>query len=156
MSYRIANPDDQDFLREMLYLALWDPPSQPPRPRTVLDHPMIRAFVENWGQPGDWALIAEADEKVGAIWTRLEARDLSPDYGCSWPQLGMALLPSWQGRGLGSRLMEQFIEQLRSRTGGLRLGVHPENAAAIRLYEKFGFETYAVGNGDYPQMKLEF
>ena len=56
-------------------------------------------------------------------------------------EIGMALLPEWRGRGLGSALLEALIagaEEAGSHK--LELRVWPHNTAALALYEKFGFE----------------
>ncbi len=150
--------DDQDFLWDLEYIALWDPPSQTRRPRSVLDMPQISRLVENWGRDEDFGLIAVARETgvdVGAIWARLDRYDQLEDYGCPYPALGIAILADHRGQGAGSFLMAAFIESLRTRVEGLRLGVHSENVYARGLYEKFGFVEYAVGAGNYPQMKLD-
>ena len=44
-----AQPADQSCLWEILYEALWDPPAKPRRPRSVMEHPMIAAYVKDWG-----------------------------------------------------------------------------------------------------------
>lgn len=157
MTVRVINSTDQQFLREMLYLALWNPPEEGPRPRSVLDDPRIARLVEEWGRSEDFGLIAmESGEAVGAIWARLDGYDGIEGYGCDYPMIGIAVLESHQGKGVGSFLMKEFIESVKERVAGLRLGVHPKNEAAIALYEKMGFERYAVGKGDYLQMRLPF
>ena len=114
---------DQDFLWEVEYIALWDPPTAPRRPRSVLEEPRIRRLVKNWGRKDDFGLVAvesETAEMLGAIWARLDGYDLLEDYGCPYPALGIAVLPDYQGQGVGAFLMEAFIESLRSRVDGLR------------------------------------
>jgi len=158
-SLRALAASDQDFLWEMLYLALWDPPSETRRPRTVLEDPRIRPIVENWGREEDFGLVAvnsETDQPVGAIWSRLDGYEALENYGCPYPSLGIAILPQWQGQGVGALLLARFIGVLRPRVAGLRLGVHAQNEHARKLYEKLGFTEYAIGAGDYPQMKLDF
>jgi ribosomal protein S18 acetylase RimI-like enzyme len=49
------------------------------------------------------------------------------------------LLPKWQGRGIGSRLMRQELDWLGEEKDVV-LGVVLYNAKAIRFYEKFGFK----------------
>jgi len=70
---------------------------------------------------------------------------------CNWPglyELGMAIEPQWRGKGLGSRLLEAAIAWARSAGGHkVSLDVFPHNAAAIALYEKFGF----VREGYHPK-----
>jgi putative acetyltransferase len=71
--------------------------------------------------------------------------------------LGMAVHDAYAGRGAGTALMEAACDladnwlQLRR----LELGVYADNARAIALYERFGFEreglyrAYAWRNGAY-------
>ena len=56
-------------------------------------------------------------------------------------QIGMALLPEWRGKGIGSALLTEMLGWAR-RHGAYKitLQVWPHNQAAIALYEKFGFE----------------
>jgi RimJ/RimL family protein N-acetyltransferase len=55
--------------------------------------------------------------------------------------LGMGLLPEWRGRGLGTRLIGQTLEAARaSGFSRVSLTVRHDNARAIRLYHKTGFE----------------
>jgi L-phenylalanine/L-methionine N-acetyltransferase len=56
-------------------------------------------------------------------------------------ELGMAVHDEWQGRGVGSALIEAAIE-LADRwlnLARIELTVYTDNAHAIQLYEKFGF-----------------
>ncbi|MEM9015853.1 MAG: GNAT family N-acetyltransferase, partial [Verrucomicrobiota bacterium] len=150
--------DDQDFLWDILYVALWDAPGERRRPRSVLENPSIRKYVENWGRPHDYGILATnaSQTRIGAIWSRLDGFEESDGYGCGFPCLGIGVLDSFQGIGLGTYLLQSFISGLRGRVDGLRLGVNPKNDRAIRLYDKAGFIQYAIGAGGYPQMKLSF
>ncbi len=55
--------------------------------------------------------------------------------------LGMGLLSTHRGQGIGSKLMEKALDYSRS-TGleKIELQVYPENSQAIELYKKFGFK----------------
>lgn len=55
--------------------------------------------------------------------------------------LGIAVSDAWQGRGVGTRLMETLIDLADHWLGALRieLTVYGDNARAIALYERFGF-----------------
>jgi RimJ/RimL family protein N-acetyltransferase len=60
------------------------------------------------------------------------------------PLLGVGLLDSFQGLGLGGAMVRFLIEQ--ARTGGcegVELTTLPENGRAFALYEKCGFRHYA-------------
>jgi len=141
----------------MLYIALWDAPDEPRRSVEVLKIPAIKRYVEHWGRDEDFGLIAMADDNdVGAIWSRLDGYDQSDGFGCDYPTLGIAVFETSRGYGAGSFLMSSFISSLKHRVPGLRLGVHPKNEIASRMYRKFGFEEFATGRGGYSQMKLRF
>jgi putative acetyltransferase len=55
--------------------------------------------------------------------------------------LGMAVHDAFQGRGVGTALLTAAIDLADNWLGLRRLELHvyPDNAAGIRLYEKFGF-----------------
>ena len=78
-------------------------------------------------------LVAEAEGKpVGQLGLEL-AR-----YGVA--DLGMLVAAGWRGRGVGTALLAEAVS--RARAAGahkIALQVWPHNAAAIALYERFGF-----------------
>ena len=54
---RAVNVSDEPFLWEMLFLALFVPPGQPPHPRSVLRDPAIARYVQGWARDAttkDW------------------------------------------------------------------------------------------------------
>lgn len=71
--------------------------------------------------------------------------------------LGLSVLPAAQGQGVGSALMAAMCDYADRWSGALRLEltVYCDNAAAIHLYRKFGFEVegthrgYALRDGRY-------
>lgn len=142
---RPAAPDDEPFLREMLYQALFVEPGGEPHPREVLDRPHIARYVKDWGRPGDLGFVAvdsSAGRPVGAVWCRLSTDD---DKGFAYtddetPELGVALLPEHRGRGLGTTLLEHLLEHARGRYPRVSLSVSPDNPA-LRLYQRLGFRT---------------
>ncbi|HEY1640661.1 MAG TPA: GNAT family N-acetyltransferase [Streptosporangiaceae bacterium] len=52
----------------------------------------------------------------------------------------LAVLPSWRGRGIGGRLLDELERELAA-TGvhDLVIGVLPGNTGAVRLYQRRGF-----------------
>lgn len=71
--------------------------------------------------------------------------------------IGMAVHDDWQGRGIGSALMQAAID-LADRwlnLSRLELTVYTDNDRAIALYQKFGFEIegtlrqYAFRDGEF-------
>jgi len=79
-------------------------------------------------------LVAEAGgEPVGQLGLEM-AR-----YGVA--ELGMLVAAGWRGRGVGTALLAEAVR--RARAAGahkIALQVWPHNAAAIALYERFGFQ----------------
>jgi putative acetyltransferase len=71
--------------------------------------------------------------------------------------LGISVAGSAQGKGVGRALMQALVDYADNWAGVLRieLTVYPDNARAIALYEKFGFEhegrhrAYAMRDGRY-------
>ena len=55
--------------------------------------------------------------------------------------LGMAVLPEWRGKGVGSALLRACIDWAhKQEVHKIELRVWPHNTPAIALYERFGFE----------------
>src|SRR5687768_4470117 len=56
--------------------------------------------------------------------------------------IGMAVRSDWQGKGIGTALMQALVELADNWYGLVRLelSVFTDNAPALALYKKFGFE----------------
>ena len=117
--------------------------------------------VEEWrgrvsGLPAhDHSLVACVDgEVVGGL--ALET------YPTTWrrrhaAEIGMAVRDDWRGKGVGTALLRAALDLADNWLGLTRieLSVYTDNAAAVALYEKFGFEIegthrrFAFRNGRY-------
>jgi RimJ/RimL family protein N-acetyltransferase len=64
---------------------------------------------------------------------------------------GMSLLSGYRGRGLGRRLLQAALDEVRSWEGfgRLELEVAAWNRPAISLYERFGFTVEGVKKGAF-------
>lgn len=93
------------------------------------------------------SLVAELDGRVvGSVGLHIETRPRRNHAG----GIGMGVHDDVQGQGIGSALLAAVID-LADRWLNLRrleLTVFTDNAAAIHLYEKFGFEIEGTA-GDY-------
>lgn len=149
------DPSHQDLLWDLLHVALWDPPPAGLRPREVLQLPGVAVYAKGWGLPTDVGTMAIEDGKVmGACWSRL----LSSGLGYvdeHTPQLGMALFPDYQRRGIGRQVMLGQLEKLATLFPAVSLTVHPENGAR-RLYEHCGFVVHKVVERGYLLMMKKF
>ena len=71
--------------------------------------------------------------------------------------IGISVSEAWQGKGVGNALMQAGIDLADKwlNLTRLELEVYADNQAAIRLYERFGFEhegvlrRHAFRNGEY-------
>ena len=103
--------------------------------------------------PGSTRLVAVLDRQIvgNAGLNRLAGRRVHVG------QIGMGVHDDFTGRGIGSALLAALIDAADNWLAIKRveLTVYIDNAPAIRLYEKFGFETegrlkaFAFRNGDY-------
>lgn len=63
----------------------------------------------------------------------------------------MAVAPAAQGSGLGTRLLDELLEEAeRRRQRVVSLEVRADNEPAQRLYARSGFERFGVRRGYYP------
>ncbi|MFD2056242.1 GNAT family N-acetyltransferase [Mesorhizobium calcicola] len=118
--------------RERKYLSFLEAPPLDQTRRFVLDR-------IGKGEPGFVAVVR--GEVVG--WCDISRHDrLIHGHRGS---LGMAVVPSYRGRGLGLRLINATLAQAR-KAGFVRveLSVHSDNARAISLYDKVGFVREGV------------
>lgn len=63
-------------------------------------------------------------------------------------QLGMAVRDDWQGKGVGTALMQAMIDLADKwlNLSRLELDVYTDNVPAIKLYRKFGFTIEGTAN----------
>ena len=143
---RPATAEDEEFLWQILYEAIYIPPEEDPPPVSILSDPEIARYLIDWGRAHDLGWIAEeidGGEPLGAAWLRLWD-DETQGYGFyhpDYPELTIALLPESRGQGIGTQLMERLIDDAR-REGypGISLSVSCRNPA-VRLYERLGFRV---------------
>jgi [ribosomal protein S18]-alanine N-acetyltransferase len=145
---RLGRMEDEEFLWEMLYQAIFIPEGEPRPTREILKEPDIAKSMQGWGREGDTALIAmDTDNRaLGAVWVRL-FDESNKTYGYvdeKTPLLGMALLPEFRGKGIGKALLGEMLKVAKeSGFGAVSLSVDPNNPA-LHLYQKFGFKKIGV------------
>lgn len=158
-SLRPLLPQDQSFLWEMLYQAIYIAPGSPPLPRIILQQPELAHYAADWGRPGDLGILAvlnETSQPVGAAWLRLFAAE-DPGYGfvaADIPEVSVALLPDFRGMGVGTVLLAELILAASTHYPALSLSVSPGNPAQ-RLYERLGFRPINQA-GDSLTLLLDF
>ena len=147
---RPLGPSDEPFLWTALYHALHVPPGAAPFPPDAVRQPGLARYVSGWmGRPGDLGAAAEVDgAPVGAAWLRRWTAD-NRGFGFvdeATPELSMALLPPYRGRGIGTALLRWVLAEAGRESEAVSLSVSPSNAAR-RLYERFGFAAFGAPRG---------
>ncbi len=81
----------------------------------------------------DLGLYALVDNEIaGAIWSRRLNHDETP-------RLSVAIIPKFKGQGVGSFMMEQFLQEAASLYDALEINI-TEKQKSMKFYEQFGFE----------------
>lgn len=144
MTIRQGVPEDECFLKEMTYQAIYLPKGAGFLPRKILEEPAIRRYYADFGKEGDAAFVAMADqEAVGAVWIRF-ATAVGKGYGFvheEVPEFTLAVLPAFRGRGIGTLLLGRMLSYLQmSGIQAVSLSVARSNPAQ-RLYARSGFRV---------------
>lgn len=116
----------------------------------------IRAKMRS-PRPGTRWLVAEVDEGEAPKVVGLLGLGQEAGRRAHVATIGMFVHDRYQRRGVGTRLLSEAIDLAERWLGITRieLQVYADNAAAIRLYEKLGFETegtlrrHALRDGEY-------
>ena len=146
---RAILPGDTEILETFLYHAIHVPEGMESPPRSILEKPELRVYIEGYGtQPHDHGLAAvENGQVIGAAWVR----DM-PDYGHiedGVPSFAISVLPEHRGRGVGTLLMQTLLEKLRQKGyAKASLAVQKTNRA-VSLYQRLGFSIIGENAEEY-------
>lgn len=134
---------DQAFITEMLYQAIHVKEGEAPPPRSILKEAKLIKYYAIIGLDTDIGYIAideESGAEIGAIWLRVFSKD-NPGWGYladNIPELSIAVLPNYRGRGVGSLLIKHLLEQTIELYPKISLSVDADNKA-LQLYKQHGF-----------------
>ncbi len=151
VSVRHAEPDDAQAIHRIL--------CGPQATAGTLQLPLqsvegVRKRFFSETPEGLYHLVACVDEEVvGHLGLETFTRPRRRHVG----EIGMAVRDDWQGQGVGTALMEAALDLADNwlNLTRIELSVYTDNAAAVALYKKFGFEIegthrrYAFRNGEY-------
>ena len=122
--------------------------------RAVFSQPWtMDAFEQFLGEPG--FLVAELPVDDGATETAIVGYVLATGVRVNGRPMGhvkdLAVAPDYQGRGLGSALLERALDLLaRHGYDVVRLEVRESNERALALYRRYGFEPVQTYPEYYP------
>lgn len=121
------------------------------------DHAELDSPLESIVAKGGYIFVAElACEAIGTFAMMRGSKE-----GYDYELVKFAVSPDAQGRGIGRRLIETCLARARE-TGARRLFLESNRkcAAAVHLYERYGFRHLKVEHSDYArcdvQMELDF
>ncbi|MBE6478349.1 MAG: GNAT family N-acetyltransferase [Propionibacteriaceae bacterium] len=147
-SIRPLRDTEHALLDDFLYEAIFVPEGVEAPPRSIIEHPQLRVYTEDFGREDDHCLVAEADGGVvGAVWVRImdDFGHIAPDV----PSLSIALYEQYRGWGIGTALLEAMLDLLRERGyERVSLSVQKKNAAH-RLYLRCGFRPVRETDEEY-------
>ena len=147
-----------DFLRETLYLALYVPKGHPPFPKSILEHPDLSKYIDNWGTlPNDLALVAVINnELIGAIWGRTFSSHKA-GYGFideNIPEISMAIKEKFRNQGIGTKLIDEISKIYFSKAfKSISLSVDKQNKAKS-FYLRKGFIITEDKGADFTMKKI--
>ncbi len=156
---RIGDVNDLPFLKRMLYEAVfWDPAIQRIPAEELFAVPDIAKILHEWYQrEGDFALIALDDQNnwIGSVCYRFWTDD-NHVFGYideNTPEIGIAVLQEYRGKGIGTRLMNETIQHAKNNgIKKLSLSVDPNNFA-LKLYQKLGFKKVSESGTSWTLVK---
>ena len=138
MNYTIrpSTVEDEPLVWEMLRYAAHESSVE-----SVRRQPALARYASGWGRTGDLGCVAEQNTvPLGMAWLRIW---LGEDRGFGYvgdciPELAIAVLPEYRGRGIGSSLLSQILFMAKDRFPALSLSVRADNPV-VKLYERSGF-----------------
>ena len=146
---REIRKDEVELLKDFLYEAIFIPEGVTPPPRSILDQPELRVYIDDFGsRKGDHCLVADCNGKVvGAVWTRI-----MDDYGHvddDTPSLAISLYEEYRGKGIGTQIMAKMLGLLKKQ-GFKRVSLAVQKANyAVKIYERIGFQTVDENEQEY-------
>ena len=100
-------------------------------------------FREELFEEMSWRRVAVGPE------TRVVGFLIGRCYADLWHVMNLAVAPAVRGRGVGGRLLDEFLGAADEQSVGVLLEVRPTNGEAISLYSRRGFAIMGVRRGYY-------
>lgn len=150
---RDIRSEEKNILEDLLYAAIYQPDITVPIPRSVINAPELRVYIENFGQESDdYCLVADLKSKIiGGVWVRVLADEFK-GYGNvddKTPEFAISVFTEYQNQGIGTLLMIKMISYLkRNRYSQASLSVQKQNYA-VKMYKKLGFEIIDENEEDF-------
>ena len=134
------------MLKNFLYDAVIQDEEHIELPRSILDEPEQKIYLENFGNgDDDQCLCAEMrGQVVGAVWVR----KMEGGYGSldgDTPELVVSMNKDYRGKGIGTQLVWEMLTCLRVKGHERASAFVNRSNYAVKMYKNLGFEV-ADGN----------
>lgn len=156
---RPVKSEEIPLLQDFLYEAIFQRDEQNLLPRSVIEEPELKVFIEGYGKKDDNCLVAVvAGKVVGAVWTRILSGPVK-GYGHvddQTPEFAISLYKEYRGHGIGHQLMLRMLQLLKAKGyAQASLAVQKDNYA-LKMYERVGFTIVDENEQEYIMVhKLE-
>lgn len=153
INIRAIKKNEIGILEDLLYEAIFQPDTNNPIPRSILQVPEIKVYIKGFGnRKDDFCFVADLDGKiVGAVWVRIIFGEIK-GYGNvddTTPEFSISLFKEYRNKGIGNRLMKKMIEHLKKK-GYKQTSLSVQKANyAVKLYRKMGFDVIRDENEEY-------
>lgn len=153
LKIRELNSKEYSVLEDFLYEAIFQTDENNLLPRSIIEQPSIKVYIDNFGKKkDDYCLVAEIENRiVGAVWIRILADEIR-GYGNvdkETPEFAISILKEYRQKGIGTLLMNEMIKYLKHNGyKNTSLSVDKKNYAA-KMYQKLGFEIIENRETDY-------
>ena len=153
---REIRSEEYDFLREMLYEAIYVPVGREKPPKSIVNSSLFLKYVDNFGRSGDFAFVLiDRSELVGAVWSRIFGKN-EHGYGfidTQTPELSIAITEKFRNQGFGGLMIEKLFVKLKSANyEQISLSVDKQNPA-VDLYLRLGFEVVTEEGTAFTMLK---
>lgn len=139
-------------LEIFLYEAIYQRDENHPLPRSIIEAPEIKIYIENFGKKDDHCLVAvDADVIAGAVWTRILSGPVKGfgNIDDQTPEFAISILKEYRYKGLGTRLMLEMLRLLKEKGySKASLAVQKDNPA-LSMYRKTGFSVVDENDEEY-------
>jgi len=140
------------LLKDFLYNAIFQKDESKPIPRSIINDPSIKVYIEDYGKTNDSCLVAESEGKVvGCVWARILDGTVKGfgNIDSETPEFAISVLKDFRGLGIGSALMKEMLVLLKNH-GFIKtsLAVQKENYA-VEMYKKVGFRILNETDEEY-------
>lgn len=131
--------EELGVLSDFLYEAIFQRDENNLAPRDIIKKPELSVYIDDFGKEDDNCLVAEYNGKiVGAVWTRI-----INGYGMvnvKTPEFAISIYKEYRGKGIGTNMMLEMIEVLKSKGYQQTSLVVQKDNYAVKMYKKVGFK----------------